>query len=118
MLIGVVTKTHGPRLHRPDHHKGRPGHRVVTTIDALLTRSPLLPGLLASPPAAPPNKIIPRISRDDRDCYGITGLREVLTLGITRCSVARIDERLQAVTVPERSRRTVGLFQFPRLRAV
>src|SRR5260370_17403828 len=35
MLIEVVTKTHGPRLHRPDHHKSRQGHRVVTAIDVL-----------------------------------------------------------------------------------
>lgn len=35
MLIEVVTKPHGPRLHRPDHHKSRQGHRVVTAIDVL-----------------------------------------------------------------------------------
>ena len=37
MLIEVVTKTHGPRLHRPDHHKSRQGHRVRTAY-----RCPLL----------------------------------------------------------------------------
>src|SRR5260370_13778809 len=35
MLIEVVTKTHGPRLHRPDHHKSRQGQRVVYAIDDL-----------------------------------------------------------------------------------
>ena len=33
MLSEIVPKAHGPRLHRPDHHKSRPGHRVVTAID-------------------------------------------------------------------------------------
>src|SRR4029077_4165536 len=35
MLIEVVTQAHGPRLHRPDHHESRQGHRVVTAIDVL-----------------------------------------------------------------------------------
>ncbi len=35
MFIEVVTKTHGPRLHRPNHHKSRQGHRVITAIDVL-----------------------------------------------------------------------------------
>ena len=49
MLIEVVTKTHGPRLHRPDHHKGRQGHRVVTTIDVLQTPPESAPGTHSRP---------------------------------------------------------------------
>ncbi len=35
VLIEVVTKSHGPRLHRPDDHKGRQSHRAVTAIDVV-----------------------------------------------------------------------------------
>jgi hypothetical protein len=35
MVIEAVAKAHRPRLHRPDHHKSRQGHRVVTAIDVL-----------------------------------------------------------------------------------
>src|SRR5215469_7410955 len=52
MLIEVVTKTHGPRLHRADHHKRRHGHRVVTAIDVLPSPPRSAPGT-HSPPRRP-----------------------------------------------------------------
>lgn len=56
MLIEVVTKTHGPGLHRPDHHKSRQGHRVVTAIDVFRSPSETAPGTHSLPGRPGPRK--------------------------------------------------------------
>src|SRR5690348_17869644 len=48
MLIEVVTQAHGAGLHRPDHHEGRQGHRVVTAIDVLRSSLESAPGYTRS----------------------------------------------------------------------
>src|SRR6516162_4272435 len=52
MLIEVVTKTHGPRLPRPDHHESRQGQRLVTAINVFWTP----PGTILCGPPGPPRR--------------------------------------------------------------
>jgi hypothetical protein len=86
MLIEVVTQAHGPRLHRPDHHESRQGHRVVTAIDVLRSPPRSAPGT-HSPPGRPGTRkniplrrariltphqptAPPRVQRDQHDAPG------------------------------------------------
>jgi hypothetical protein len=86
MLIEVVTQAYGPRLHRPDHHESRQGHRVVTAIDVLRSSPRSAPGK-HSPPGRPGTRkniplrrariltprqptAPPRVQRDQHDTPG------------------------------------------------
>ena len=59
MLIEVMTETHGPCLHRPDHHESWKGHRVVTAIDVLRLSPESAPGTHSPPRRSRTRRIFP-----------------------------------------------------------